>query len=130
MKIKEIAELVGAEIISGQAENTGCDSIEVKQCYSADLMSDVLAFVKPGTLLLTGLTTPQVVYTAESAGISVVCFVRGKKPHGDIVNLAKEKEIVLLATKNSMFEGCGRLYKNGLIGCYDSSKHESFGSQM
>ena len=127
MKLNEIVKILDAEILCTVKDES---HLNITMVGGADLMSDVLAFVKPGTLLLTGLTTPQVVYTAESAGISVVCFVRGKKPQEDIIDLAKEKEIVLLATKNSMFEGCGRLYKNGLIGCYDSSKHESFGSQM
>ena len=127
MKLKEIVRILDAEILCTVKDESHLD---ITMVGGADLMSDVLAFVKPGTLLLTGLTTLQVVYTAESAGISVVCFVRGKKPQEEIIGLAKEKEIVLLTTKISMFEGCGKLYKNGLIGCYDSSKHESFGNQM
>jgi len=127
MKLNEIVQILDAEILCTVKDES---HLNITMVGGADLMSDVLAFVKPGTLLLTGLTTPQVIYTAENAGISVVCFVRGKKPQEEIIDLAIEKEIVLLTTKNSMFEGCGRLYKNGLIGCYDSSKHESFGNQM
>ena len=127
MKLRQVIKILDAEKLCSVEDESHLD---ITMVGGADLMSDVLAFVKPGTLLLTGLTTPQVVYTAESAGISVVCFVRGKKPHGDTVDLAKEKEIILLTTKISMFEGCGKLYKNGLVGCYDSSKHESFGRQM
>ena len=127
MKLSEIVQILDAEILCTVKDES---HINITMVGGADLMSDVLAFVKPETLLLTGLTTPQVVYTAESAGINVVCFVRGKKPHGEIVNLAIEKKIVLLATNNSMFESCGRLYKNGLIGSYDQGKHESFGSRM
>ena len=127
MKLSEIVEILDAEILCTIKNEL---SINITMAGGSDLMSDVLAFVKPETLLLTGLATPQVIYTAENAGVNVVCFVRGKKPQGEIVGLAKEKEIVLLATKNSMFEGCGKLYKNGLIGCFDSSRQESFGSHM
>ena len=127
MKLSEVVKILDAEILCTVKNES---QVNITMAGGADLMSDVLAFVKPETLLLTGLTTPQVVYTAESAGINVICFVRGKKPHGEIVDLAIEKEIVLLATNISMFEGCGKLYKNGLIGCYDKNKHESFGSHM
>jgi hypothetical protein len=64
----------------------------------SDLMSDVLAFVKPECLLLTGLTNPQVVRTAEMADLGSVCFVRGKKPDEQTVKLAKSKKIPLLMT--------------------------------
>jgi predicted transcriptional regulator len=127
MKLNEIVQILEAEILCTVKDES---HLNITMVGGADLMSDVLAFVKPGTLLLTGLTTLQVVYTAETAGISVVCFVRGKRPQGETIDLAKEKGIILLTTNISMFEGCGRLYKNGLIGCYDSNKHESFGSQM
>ncbi len=127
MKLNEIVQILEAEILCTVKDES---HLNITMVGGADLMSDVLAFVKPGTLLLTGLTTPQVVYTAETAGISVVCFVRGKKPQEEIIDLAKEKGIILLTTNRSMFEGCGRLYKSGLVGCYDSNKHESFGSRM
>ena len=80
-------------------------------------MSDVLAFTHPGTLLLTGLTNPQVVRTAEVAGIVAVVFVRGKVPPPETVALAEERGIPLLATHHSLYEACGRLYAAGLPGC-------------
>jgi len=83
----------------------------------ADLMSDVLAFTHAGTLLLTGLTNPQVVRTAEMAGINAIVFVRGKVPPAETIALAKEKDIPLMATRYTMYETCGRLYEAGLPGC-------------
>jgi predicted transcriptional regulator len=119
MKLNEIVQILDAEILCTVKDES---HVNITMACGADLMSDVLAFIKSETLLLTGLTTLQVVYTAENSGVKVVCFVRGKKPHGETVDLAKEKEIVLLATKNTMFESCGKLYKNGLIGCSQISK--------
>jgi predicted transcriptional regulator len=80
-------------------------------------MSDVLSFTHEGTLLLTGLTNPQVVRTAEMAGIKAIIFVRGKLPPPETVTLAEEKSIPLLASKYTMFETCGRLYMGGLPSC-------------
>ena len=83
----------------------------------ADLMSDVLAFTHEGTLLMTGLTNLQVVRTAEMAGITAILFVRAKLPSSEIIALAEEKRIPLLASKYTMFETCGRLYEAGLPSC-------------
>ncbi len=83
----------------------------------ADLMSDVLAFTHDGTLLLTGLTNPQVVRTAEMAGIRAIVFVRGKLPPPETVTLAESKGIPLLATRYTLYEACGRLYMQGLPSC-------------
>jgi len=90
---------------------------EVQTGCGCDLMSDVLAFIKPHALLLTGLTNSQVVRTAEMADVQAICFVRGKKPSKEVIALAEEKEIALLATSLPLFEACGRLYRSGLAGC-------------
>jgi hypothetical protein len=84
---------------------------------AADLMSDVLALVEPGAILLTGLCTPQVVRTAEMADIAGIIFVRGKQPMPETIALAREKGIPLVATALPMFEACGRLYQAGLRSC-------------
>jgi predicted transcriptional regulator len=85
-------------------------------------MSDVLAFAKPGSLLLTGLTNPQVVRTAEMADLRAICFVRGKKPEKETIEMAESKDIPLLVTPLPMFESCGRLYREGLPGCSEYKK--------
>ncbi|MFH1297623.1 MAG: DRTGG domain-containing protein [Bacteroidota bacterium] len=116
MKLSVIIQILDAEIVCIVKSKLNSN---VTMACGSDLMSDVLAFIKRDALLLTGLTTIQVVYTAENAGVNVVCFVRGKKPPKETVDLAKEKKITLLTTKMSMFESCGKLYNNGLIGCSD-----------
>lgn len=112
MNIAEIKEILNAEVILG-------DNLlfEIKMGCGCDLMSDVLSFIKSDTLLLTGLTNRQVIYTAEIAEIKAICFVRGKKPEKEVIDLARDKNIVLLRTNLPMFESCGRLHKAGLIGC-------------
>jgi len=53
---------------------------EVNTAFAADLMSDVLAFAKPGALLPTGLTNPQVVIISDILDIAAITLVRGKIP--------------------------------------------------
>ncbi len=113
MKLSKVLEVVEGKPIS---ENVNLD-MEVQMGSGADLMSDVLAFTQEGTLLMTGLTNPQVVRTAEMAGIKAIIFVRGKIPPSETVAMAEEKGIPLLASKYTMFETCGRLYKAGLPSC-------------
>ncbi|MDD3705292.1 MAG: DRTGG domain-containing protein [Clostridiaceae bacterium] len=112
MKICEVKLILNAEVLCGEEllEN------EVSYAFGSDLMSDVLAFVKGKTLLLTGLTNQQVVRTAEMADLSAIVFVRGKKPGEDIIDLATEKEIALLLTRDTMYTASGKLYGNGLEG--------------
>jgi predicted transcriptional regulator len=112
----KLAEVLSA--IEGRMLSPGADpSCEVAMACGADLMSDVLAFTHTGTLLMTGLTNPQVVRTAEMAGIAAIVFVRGKLPPPETIALAAEKGIPLLASKYTMYETCGRLFQLGLPSC-------------
>lgn len=112
MTLEDIRRILNCEVLNGdqnldQEVNSGC---------GADLMSDVLAFARPGTVLLTGLTNVQAVRTADVADIKAVVFVRGKLPDKETIELARAKGIPLLATRLTMFEACGRLYIAGLRG--------------
>ena len=113
MKLADIENILGAKVL------VGMDSLQndVKKACGCDLMSDVLSFVESGALLLTGLTNPQVVRTAEMADIAAICFVRGKNPPQETIKLAESRNIPLLTTPLPMFESCGRLWQKGLPGC-------------
>ena len=113
MTLAEVLSAIEGRVLSPTADL----SQEVSMACGADLMSDVLAFTHAGTLLVTGLTNPQVVRTAEMAGIIAIVFVRGKLPPAETIALAQEKGIPLLASKYTMYEACGRLYQKGLVSC-------------
>jgi predicted transcriptional regulator len=112
MKLEAVQRILNCQVI------TGDDKLdeEVGVGCGADLMSDVLAFIKPNALLLTGLTNVQAVRTAEIAEVKAIVYVRGKLPDKDAIDLAKAKGIVLLCTSLPMYESCGRLYQHGLPG--------------
>jgi len=112
MKLRDIIEILSARVL---VEHQGLDG-EIPMAGAADLMSDVLAFGSEGMMLMTGLTNPQVVRTAEMAGISVVVFVRDKTPPPETIELAKDSGITILITRYTMYEACGRLYQAGLPG--------------
>lgn len=112
MRVCEIVKILDAEVLSGQ-ENLNMD---ILSACGADLMSDVMAYVKENVLLLTGLVNPQVIRTAEIMDIKVIAFVRGKAPSQAIIDLASEKGITVLRTKNPMYIACGKLYSAGITG--------------
>jgi predicted transcriptional regulator len=119
MQLRDVLKAIDGKVIT-----TGADlDMSVQMGCGADLMSDVLAFTHADTLLLTGLTNPQVVRTADMAGIRAIVFVRGKLPPAETVALARDKGIPLLASKYTLFETAGRLYAAGLPSCgvFDSS---------
>ena len=112
MRISEIRDILDASVLCGEEY---LDRIVVGG-GGADMMDAVLAAVAEGALLLTGLTTEQVLRTAKIAGVSAIVFVRGKRPEASEISLAQTYQIPLLLTRYSLFVACGRLYMNGLRG--------------
>ena len=111
MKLSEVKEILNAKVVTGEEFLDR----EVESAFGSDLMSDVLAFVKDHSLLLTGLVNGQVVRTAEMMDIKAIVFVRGKEPTDDIAELAKEYGMVIMSTDYTLYPSCGKLYMAGLI---------------
>ena len=110
MTVSEAVSLLEGQFFCGEDKA----DLEIASACGADLMSDVMAFVKDRVLLLTGLVNPQVIRTAELLDIHAIIFVRGKNPGRDMVDMAKESDIILGGTKLPMFIACGKLYEAGL----------------
>jgi hypothetical protein len=115
MTLRRVMELLECRVVCGD------DLLdkEVGGGGASDMMSDVLAFGRPGLLLLTGLKSLQSVRTADVAELAGIVYVRGKRPEDEAVLLAQEKDLVLMTTDLMMFEACGRLYAAGLRGVKD-----------
>jgi len=112
LKICEIAEVLNARIL---CEGKHMDKPALTACCS-DLMSDVLAFVNEKTVLITGLTNPHVLRTADMLDLKCLVFVRGKIPSDEMLEQANEQGVVVMTTKETAFTACGLLYEAGLRG--------------
>ena len=77
--------------------------------YASDLMSDVLAYGKSGSILLTGLNSIQAAISAYMAEFIGIVFLRAKVPADDIKNFAKEKGLIVLSTNADMYEACVKI---------------------
>ena len=110
MVISHLRELLEAEVLCGE------DRLEedLTSVFSCDMMSDVLACPEDIECLLTGLVNQQVIRTADMMDIGLVVFVRGKRPSEEVVEMARQRDMIVLLTQCRMFTACGRLYEAGL----------------
>ena len=110
MKIQEIADHLEGTI---EFLPEGYDR-DIEFAGASDLISDVLAFVKKPPILLTGLTSLQMVRTASLLDLPGIIFVRGKKPTQEILDFAKECNIPILTTNKMLYTSCAILFNAGL----------------
>ena len=111
MKLSKVCEFLDAKVLFCEEELER----DVKSACGSDMMSDVLAFVKDQSILLTGLLNPQTVRTAQMMDMKCIVFVRGKHPDDSTVELAEANGIMVMETDYRMYTACGILYANGLF---------------
>jgi len=110
MNLKDIIKLANGTLLNPEVGL----NIKIRGVCGADLMSDVLASSQPKAVLLTGLTNPQVVRTAQIAEFRAIIFVRGKQPQAETIDIATQEKMPLITSPFGMFELCGRLHSAGL----------------
>ncbi len=110
MQIAELQNRLDAEVLCGEAHL----GEEIDATFASDMMSDVLACSEDVEVLLTGLINQQVIRTADMVDIGVIVFVRGKCPPEEVVEMARQRDMVLLTTRCRMYTACGRLYAAGM----------------
>ena len=113
MTLREIVKVLNATVYLGEDR---LDE-EVKNAFASDLMSDVLT-LKETPMLITGLCNVQTIRTCDMATLDIVVFVRNKKPTEDMIELAEDNDMVLIATSYSMFKTCGLLFDSGIEPLY------------
>lgn len=117
MIVSEIIKLLNAEVYTGEDLLNN----EIIGAYASDLMSDILAstYLDDRAILVSGLNNLQLIRTAEMLDLSVIVLVRGKKPHFEIIEMAKENGILLMTTNFNMYNTCGLLFTKGIRGLSD-----------
>lgn len=112
MKLRQMAQILGAEVICGQDKL----DMDIPAAAASDMMSDVLAYTEGDRVLVSGLCTIHTVMTAQILDLSAIIFVRDKMPTQEMIERAEEDGIALLRTDYTMYFACGELYKHGLPG--------------
>jgi hypothetical protein len=113
MTLRELITLLEAEVLT-----PGPDlDLQIPCAFASDLISDILMCTKEPTLLLTGITNPQVIRLSDMIDLVGIVFVRGKKPAQEIVEMAEERNLLLIMTKMTLYRSSGLLYNAGLRSC-------------
>jgi predicted transcriptional regulator len=112
MTLGDVQKLLGAEVLSGEH----LLETEVKTCFACDLISEMLLYTSPNTLLITSLTNLHVLHTAQVMDAVGVVFVGGKKPDASVIMNSVMSNVPLLTTTHLIFECCGLLYAKGMKG--------------
>ncbi len=108
MLLSEITKIVGGKKL-WDFDDKNCGI-----CGATDMVSELLAIGKDDILLITGLTTPQMIKAADIVRVGAILVVRGKDVTPQFVELSKEYKIPLIGTKLFMFAACGKLFCAGL----------------
>lgn len=98
-----VAKIV--EAVNGELLCEG-DYDYVRWVVSSGLMSDVLTTEEEEILLVSSLTSPQVVRTADMVGANAILIGCGKPVSEDTVNLAKNLDLTIIRTASPVFEAC------------------------
>ena len=110
MKISQILEISEGTMLTPNADL----DTDILGGFAGDLMGDVLASIQPESVLITGLSNPQVIRTALIADVRVVIFARGKQPAPETIKLAVEERLPVITSELGLYEISGRLLQNGL----------------
>lgn len=110
MTVKEIIELLDARVLCGADKL----DYQVEVAFASDLMSDVLTLKNDHVLLITGLANLQTIRTAEMADIACVIIARNKQVSQEMLALANENGLIVIACRFSVFKTSGLLYEAGI----------------
>ena len=85
MTFKEIVEHISCEIIN---KGNDFDTAVIENVSAGDMMSEVLVGDEDNRILVTALTTDQVVRTADIVEARGVILINGKRPQTSMKTLA------------------------------------------
>jgi hypothetical protein len=105
MKVGELAEKLGLEVLQGKFEDS-----DILGGYTSDLLSDVMAHSSAGDVLITIQAHKNTVAVATLAGISGIIIANQRPVGGDMIAAAEEEGIALFRSRENQFVLSGRLY--------------------
>jgi predicted transcriptional regulator len=89
---------------------------EVTGGYAGDLLSDVIAHSRKGSIWVTIQTHPNIVAVASMKELVGIILAGGREPDADTLKKAEEEEIPILISPLFTYEVVGKLYQMGISG--------------
>lgn len=84
--------------------------------YAGDLLSDVIAHSRKGSIWVTIQTHPNIVAVASMKELAGIILAGGREPDADTLKKAEEEEIPILVSPLFTYEVVGKLYQMGISG--------------
>jgi hypothetical protein len=106
MKIADLARSIGAKI-----QDPDIRQGEVEHVYAGDRVSDLLDHASGSTLLVSNLTSGQLIRIAELMEVPGICLVNGHQPPEEDLKVMAKHGVAVLVSPAGLFETCGRLYQ-------------------
>ena len=106
MRLTDVVTTLGLQVLT-----SGVDLDRVVRIgIVCDLLSVVLAKAQPQDLWITIQRHQNIVAVAKVTSVVAVVLADGMLPEQDVIDKATEEGLPLLATKESSFALCGRLF--------------------
>lgn len=112
MVLESIAQKLGLKPWTEASAN-----VEVGSGYASDLLSDVLARAKSGTIWVTNHKHTNIIGVAVMLNLSAVVIAGGIDPDPGTIEKAIEEKIPLYTTDLTLYETVGKAYEMGLRSC-------------
>jgi hypothetical protein len=106
MTTKHIPNLIPVEILQGDF-----DDVEIRDIYTTDLLSDVLANGRDSTVLITIQAHKNTVAVATAVDISLIILCNNRPVIDDMIEAAADARIGVMRTSLNQFEVSGRLWQ-------------------
>jgi len=106
MKLKEVIDKFDLKVLTAPDKL----DVEVSGGYTSDLLSDVMANSRPGSIWITLQTHQNIVAVAKLRSLAAILLVNNRAPDEETVKTAEEEEIPLLLTQDPAFLITGKLY--------------------
>lgn len=87
---------------------------EIDGAFVSDMVSDVMASAKVGSVWVTVQTHKNVVAAANLVDLAAIIIVRGKKVPDDTIELADRAKMTVFATDEDTFQVAIKLYEAGI----------------
>jgi len=112
MNLKQVVETLDAAPLVAPE---GWEELEIAEVFASDMISDILVSEGDEQLLLTSLTSPQVVRTAALIGATAIVLVHRRQAPGALTAAALEQKLPLFRSAIRKYEACvllGRLQED------------------
>lgn len=103
--LDEIVEVLDARLVAGEPRGVAIDRI-----VAGDRISDLLERASPTTLVVTNLSSRQLVALADLMDLPAICFLSGHEPVEEVVDASRLSGTLLVTSPLDMFETCGRIF--------------------